>query len=169
MKPSFKNLTLIATLMAVLAVGGSACKTPKKVTEDPNAKAEQEARLAKEREEQQRREEEERKRKEAEEKERKHKEALGKLDKMFNDVANASSVDQANQLITQALSMFGSPETPVLIVIHKSGEMKDYDRPTTIKKYLEYLKDQKKSPNAVSNIVYDGQGNIKEVELLKKY
>jgi hypothetical protein len=47
------------------------------------------------------------------------------------------------------------------------GETKDYDRPTTIRRYLEYLKDQKKNMNAVHNIQYDASGKITELELIK--
>ena len=46
--------------------------------------------------------------------------------------------------------------------------MPDYDKPTTIKKYLDYLKDQKKSPNAVEHLEFDDAGKIKEVTLIKK-
>ena len=45
--------------------------------------------------------------------------------------------------------------------------MKDYDRPTTIEKYLNYLKDRKAYKAEVENIVYDDYGKIKELELRK--
>ncbi len=66
------------------------------------------------------------------------------------------------------LSCLHSPNTPVLIIISKEGDIVDYDRPTTAKKYLEYLKDQKKNLNEIDNIEYDDNGKIKLLELIKK-
>ncbi|MEN7548942.1 hypothetical protein AAG747_13550 [Rapidithrix thailandica] len=85
----------------------------------------------------------------------------------FNRIANAASVQEANMQIAQALGMFESTETPVLIIIHEENGQKDYDRPTTIKRYLEYLKDQKKSPDKVDNLKFNAAGKITEVELRK--
>ncbi|HZB14477.1 MAG TPA: nucleoid-structuring protein H-NS, partial [Chryseolinea sp.] len=70
--------------------------------------------------------------------------------------------------INEALAMFASPETPVLIIIHESGGQKDYDRPTTIKNYLNYLKDQKKPADKIGNLQFDNSGKITEVELVKQ-
>jgi len=86
----------------------------------------------------------------------------------FALVAGASSIDAANAKINEALKIFASPDTPVLIIISQEGDMKDYDRPTTAKKYLEYLKDQKKNLNEIDNIEYDENGKIKLLELIKK-
>jgi len=91
-----------------------------------------------------------------------------RLGQYFQAIANASSVSGANKSINEALNLFSSPDALVLIIISKSGDVKDYDRPTTIKKYLEYVKDQKKSINAIDNVIYDSQGKIKELELIKK-
>jgi single-stranded DNA-specific DHH superfamily exonuclease len=161
-----KTRLLIALLVTSFAFTGLSCKRTKKASEDSKAKAEREARLAREREEKMKREEEERRRKEEEEKKKAEKESYGKLESYFNRIA--SDPANAGATISEALALFSSPDTPVLIVIHQSGEQKDYDRPTTIKKYLEYLKDQKKSPNAINKLVYDNGGKIKEVELIKK-
>lgn len=90
-----------------------------------------------------------------------------KLNNLFGGISSAASVSEANMQINQALSMFDSPEAPVLIVISEENGEKDYDRPTTIKKYLEYLKDQKKKADAIENIVFDANGKIKELELTK--
>jgi hypothetical protein len=87
----------------------------------------------------------------------------------FANIANASSVSQANMQIVEALKMFNSPEAPVLIIIAKSGSQVDYDRPTTIKNYLNYLKDTKNNINKVEKISYDSNGKIKELELIKTY
>jgi len=67
-----------------------------------------------------------------------------KLNSYFNRIAGAASTDESNFQISQALNMFSSPEAPVLIIIAKDGDIVDYDEPTTINKYLNYLKDQKK-------------------------
>jgi len=90
------------------------------------------------------------------------------LDQYFDMIANASSLDQANQLINETMQQFTGPDIPVLIIIAKYGDEKDYDRPTTISKYLNYLKDQKKNVNKVENAVLDASGKIKELELIKK-
>lgn len=87
----------------------------------------------------------------------------------FSSIASASSVSQANMQIADALKLFNSPEAPVLIIISKSGDVVDYDRPTTIKNYLNYLKDTKNNTNKVEKITYDNNGKIRELELLKTY
>ncbi len=69
----------------------------------------------------------------------------------FASIANAGSVSQANMQIAEALKLFSSPEAPVLIIIAKSGDQVDYDRPTTIKNYLNYLKDTKNNIQLAGN------------------
>jgi hypothetical protein len=94
--------------------------------------------------------------------------AAERLENFFNSVSNASNVNAANQTIQEALAMFSNQETPVLIVIHEEGGVKDYDEPTTIKKYLEYLKDTKKNLNYISDIRMDASGKVSELELKRK-
>jgi hypothetical protein len=94
--------------------------------------------------------------------------AAEKLENSFNAVANASNVNAANQTIQEVLGMFSNQETPVLIVIHEENGVKDYDEPTTIRKYLEYLKDTKKNLNFISDIRLDGSGKVSELELRRK-
>lgn len=91
------------------------------------------------------------------------------LSDYFNQIAGAASVSEANQLIDQAMSMFASPDVPVLIIINETNGVYDYDRPTDIKKYLNYLKDQDKSLNAIENLVLNDNGKITELELIRKY
>ncbi|MFP4092530.1 MAG: hypothetical protein ACLFUB_00840 [Cyclobacteriaceae bacterium] len=91
------------------------------------------------------------------------------LQNIFQQVASARSASEANYQIRDALSMFASPQTPVLIMISNTGGQMDYDEPTTIQKYLEYLKDTNNTPARIHNLVYDANGKIKEVELLKNY
>lgn len=90
------------------------------------------------------------------------------LENYFSRIVNASSTEAANQVINEALSNFASPEVPVLIIIYRQGAQVDYDEPTTIVKYLNYLKDQKKNLNKVENLVIDSNGKISEVELIRK-
>ena len=90
------------------------------------------------------------------------------LGRNFNSIANASSVSQANRVINETLGMFESPNTPVLIIIKQNAGFNDYDRPTTIEKYLNYLKDQKKATEKVHEIKYNSNGKINEIELIKK-
>ena len=93
--------------------------------------------------------------------------AVEKLESQFSSIASASNVTAANQSIQEVLAMFSNPETPILIVIHEEGGVKDYDEPTTIKKYLEYLKDTKKNLNYISDIRLAG-GKVTELELKRK-
>lgn len=94
--------------------------------------------------------------------------AVGKLENYFSAIANAGSVQSANSSIQEALSMFSNQNTPVLIVIHEENGIKDYDEPTTIVKYLNYLKDTKKNLNFISDVRLDGSGRITELELRRR-
>ncbi|WP_111672164.1 nucleoid-structuring protein H-NS [Algoriphagus litoralis] len=94
--------------------------------------------------------------------------AAEKLENYFNAVAAAGNANVANQSIQETLSMFSNQETPVLIVIHEENGIKDYDEPTTIKKYLDYLKDTKKNLNYISDIRMDASGKVSELELRRK-
>ena len=90
------------------------------------------------------------------------------LERNFNNIARASSVSQANRTINETLGLFESPNVPVLIIIKQNQGFNDYDRPTTIEKYLNYLKDQKKAAEKVHDIKYNANGKINELELIKK-
>lgn len=129
-----------------------------------------EEKLASERAAIERRKEEERLQREREAREREQREGgqYRDLNMNMDAVANAGDVATANQKIREALAAFRSEDVPVLILISSEGDIKDYDRPTTIRKYLEFIKDQKKSLNKVLNAVYDSNGKIKEIELIKK-
>jgi hypothetical protein len=109
--------------------------------------------------------EEERKR---EEEERKRAETKTKsIHDYFNSIAAASTPDAANKEIEEALKLFTSDSAPVLIIIAEEDGEKDYDAPTTARKYLEYIKDQKKNALKVVNIGMDNNGKIKLLELRK--
>ena len=90
------------------------------------------------------------------------------LGRNFNSIANAGSTNQANRVINETLDMFESPNTPVLLIIKQNAGFNDYDRPTTIEKYLNYVKDQKKASEKVHDIKYNANGKINELELIKK-
>ena len=129
-----------------------------------------EEKLAAERSVIERRKEEERLKREQEERERELREGgpYRAINNSLDAVANAGDVSSANMRIREALTAFAGDDVPVLILISSDGGIKDYDRPTTIRKYLEFVKDQKKSPNKVLNAVYDASGKIRELELIKK-
>lgn len=90
------------------------------------------------------------------------------LSDYFKAISSSGNLATTNRLIEEALQLFASEDVPVLIIISQAGTEKDYDRPTTIRKYLEYLKDQKVNRNAVDNVIYDANGKITELELIKK-
>ncbi len=89
------------------------------------------------------------------------------VDEYFMQIAGAKSVAEANAKIAEAMKLFSSPDVPVLIIISKAGSEVDYDKPTTIEKYLNYLKDTKNYNNRVYNVKFDGYGQIVTLELIK--
>lgn len=91
------------------------------------------------------------------------------LNTLFDQIATSGSIASENQTINQAMGMFASPEVPVLIIINQQGDVVDYDRPTTIDKYLNYLKDQDKNINKVKEIKTNSSGKVTEVVLIRKY
>lgn len=90
-----------------------------------------------------------------------------KLENYFTAISQASTTSAANGSISEALTMFSNPDAPVLIVIYRGSGNPDYDEPTTIKKYLEYLKDTKNNKAVVEEMVLDDYGKIKELVLKK--
>lgn len=86
----------------------------------------------------------------------------------LNEIAAAPTQDVANQTIAKALGMFSSPDALVLIIVYKQGDVVDYDRPTTIKEYLNWVKDQKKVAHNIDKLIQDPSGKIKEIELINK-
>lgn len=90
------------------------------------------------------------------------------LEKNFASICNASSIAQANRIISETLQLFETRNVPVLIIISQAGGFNDYDRPTTIEDYLNYIKDQKVNRNKVYNLKLNDNGKITEVELIKR-
>jgi hypothetical protein len=172
---SIQNSSKLVVLAFVLLIVAFGCKSRKKVATITDASAEktkmeQEATLRKQK-------EDELKRREAEEKAKRDAESAMnemkdtapkfKLNQYFDAIANSGNLASANSSINEALGMFATPTAPVLIVISEENGKKDHDKPTTIKDYLNYLKDQKKNINDIGNIKVDGSGKITEVELRK--
>ncbi len=94
--------------------------------------------------------------------------AVERLETQFNAIASSANSTTANQTIQEVLGMFANQEVPVFIVIHEEAGVKDYDEPTTIKKYAEYLKDTKKNLNYISDIRLGAGGKVTELELRRK-
>jgi hypothetical protein len=86
----------------------------------------------------------------------------------FKQIANAMDVNTANAKIAEAMKLYAGKDVPVLIIISQADGITDYDKPTTIEKYLNFVKDQKKYSNEIYNIKLDSYGQITELELIKK-
>jgi hypothetical protein len=162
------KLVLLAFVLVNVLFGCKSAKKTSSVT-DANAeknKMEQEANLNKQK-------EDELRKREAEENAKSAMNAMKenapkvKLNEYFEAIANADNITSANRSIDEALGMFASAQTPVLIVISEEDGKKDYDRPTTIQAYLNYIKDQKKNINDIESLKVDSAGKITEVELRK--
>jgi len=165
------RFTFYFAFVAIIATGAG-CKSKKKAMDVTDTAAAKKARLDKEAELKRQQEEEARKKQEAEERAKRDEEDRArapytKLEQYFSAIGGATSLDAANNSINEALGLFSSPETPVLIIIHEAAGQKDYDRPTTIRDYLNYLKDQKKKADKIGTLKFDGSGKITEVELIK--
>jgi PBP1b-binding outer membrane lipoprotein LpoB len=94
---------------------------------------------------------------------------LDLLNNQFEALTGEKDYDKSNQIINILLPLFASPDVPVLVIISEENGMKDYDRPTTIEKYLNYLKDRKAYKAVVNDIVYNDSGKITELELRRVY
>jgi hypothetical protein len=172
---------IVLMLTAVLLITSAGCKSSKKAREAAALKARQEQELAlKNQRDAEAKAAEERLRtqeanRELEEKARRADEAAKaesaapaqKVEQYFAAISSSTNVASANSSINEALGLFESEQTPVLIVISEQDGQKDYDKPTTIKNYLNYLKDQHKNINRVGSAQLNDKGKIKELELIK--
>lgn len=153
-------------LIAIIALGGSSCKSKKKVSElsDPKSTTQEQPKADDDE-----MDKEETAKETTPKKEDAETMVRRKLSDYFAAIANAPSLASANQSINEALNLFESPDALVLVIIYKSANgKKDYDEPTTARNYLNYLKDQKKNPNRIDTIVLNSAGDISELELIKK-
>ena len=108
--------------------------------------------------------EEEMKRKKAEEERTRY----DYINDYFYQIARSGDVTAANAKIDEALKLYASKDVPVLIIISQADGIIDYDKPTTIEKYLNFVKDQKSYSNKIHNVKFDEYGQITELELIKK-
>ena len=89
------------------------------------------------------------------------------IDEYFSQIANAKDAASANAIISEAIKIFASADAPVLIIISESDGVTDYDKPTTIQDYMNYLKDTHNYNNKVKEAKLDGYGQITSLELIK--
>lgn len=116
-----------------------------------------------------RKQEEEKKRQEAEALRLKKQVELDNINAHFISIADAANATEANLRIQQTLTYYASPEVPVLLIINVFGDnQKDYDKPTTIGHYLNYLKDVKTYNRQIETIKFDVNHKVIEIELIKK-
>ncbi len=90
------------------------------------------------------------------------------IDEQFKAIASAANIDEANNQIQKTIQEFETPDIPVLIIISKNADFNDYDKPTTISKFLNYLKDKKQYKYAVESVKKNSLGKITELELIIK-
>lgn len=112
--------------------------------------------------------EEERLRNEERERQKAKDIAFKPLNVQLADIANASTVNAANLQISKTIQLFETSDIPVLIIISQDGGFNDYDRPTTISKFLNYLKDKQGYNYKVETVKKNSLGKITELELIKK-
>ncbi len=127
-----------------------------------------EAKISMEKAEAERLAEEERLKREEEERRMKEATKYEKIDNELFAISSSTTIDAANKKITLSLDQFESPDVPVLIIISQSGGFNDYDRPTTISKFLNYLKDKQQYKYKVVSVKRNESGKITELELIKK-
>jgi hypothetical protein len=127
-----------------------------------------EAQISMEKAEAERLAEEDRLKREEEERKMKDVSKYQKIDNQLVGISSSTTIDAANKKITLSLDQFESPDVPVLIIISQSGGFNDYDRPTTISKFLNYLKDKQQYKYKVVTVKRNESGKITELELIKK-
>lgn len=94
---------------------------------------------------------------------------LDNINGHFISVVKAANTTEANLRIQQTLSYYASSDVPVLLIIGIYGDnQKDYDKPTTINNYLNYLKDVKTYDRKIESVKFDENHKIIEIELIKK-
>ncbi|MBN3035388.1 MAG: hypothetical protein JW861_07355 [Bacteroidales bacterium] len=130
--------------------------------------AQVEAKIVAMKEELRKREEEERKRQQEEEEAQKKKQSYDYIEDYFFQIAGSNDINEANTKISEAMKLYSSDQVPVLIIISQEGDITDYDKPTTIGNYLNYLKDVKKYDCKIHQARFDEYGQITELELIKK-
>ncbi len=158
----------IAALLLAIIVGGVSCKSKQKVSELSDKTDTQETTATADNTEMENADDEAEMASKTNTSKPKEVKLETRLGDYFAAIANAPSIASANNSINEALNLFESPDALVLIVISEYNGNKDYDKPTTIREYLNYLKDQKKNINRVGELTLNRAGKIAELELYKK-
>ena len=127
-----------------------------------------ETKISLDRAEEQRKSEEDKLRREEEERKKNAESKYQSIDNQLSGIALSQSIEVANNQIETVLNEFSTPDVPVLIIISNAGGFNDYDRPTTISKFLNYLKDKQQYNYKVYMVKRDALGKIIELELIKK-
>jgi hypothetical protein len=89
------------------------------------------------------------------------------LNQHFTALSGQEDMAKANTIIQNTMPMFSNKDVPVLIIVSQNAEVTDYDKPTTIGEYLNYLKDVRSYKAEVDSITYDDNGKINELILRK--
>ncbi len=118
--------------------------------------------------EEERKTEEEKLRREEEAQKKTQQSKFAKFNNAFEEIATADNVNLSNRRIDEALKLFATPDVPVLIIISQINGINDYDRPTTVARFLNYLKDTKNYNYRVESVKKNTFGKITELELIKK-
>jgi hypothetical protein len=86
----------------------------------------------------------------------------GRLLQYFDAITTSDDMIAANTSVDRALTLFTSSQAPAHIV----GDQKN-NKPTTIRAFLNYLRDQKNNDCQIESVKLDKYGKITEVELRK--
>lgn len=91
-----------------------------------------------------------------------------KLTSQFGAITKLESNDESEEIIIETLTYFESKESPVLIILREIEGKTFYDRPTTIEKYLYYLKDLKKNRHQIEKLDFDANEKINKMILANR-
>ncbi len=89
----------------------------------------------------------------------------GLLTDQFKALANPMPAADSEDIISETLTYFESNDSPVLIILQKLDGKTFYDRPTTIEKYLYYLKDLKKDSHQIEEVNLNTNDKINKLIL----
>lgn len=87
------------------------------------------------------------------------------LTDQFKALINPDMEHSSNDIIFETLNYFESNDAPVLIILQELNGKIFYDRPTTIEKYLFYLKDLKKNYHQIQEMNLNNEDKINKLIL----
>lgn len=93
------------------------------------------------------------------------------LDNSFNAIVQAArqgDMSEADNIVKRILQYFVDSDSPVLIILNQNGSNTDYDRPTTIGRFINRLKTEKKNLYKVDSYQQNRDGKINELGLILK-